>query len=247
MKLYRAENLLDLETVKKSTIAFLGFGSLGSLTASLLAYPWGRIILIDPEKLEADNVERHLLGYSQVGKPKVQGGREWLIDRGVEAKRVLAIASDASKETDALAQASILVVSIDDPESCYKINQLSVNQGIPAVYGGIYPMGTGGQTVILPRPEEECYLCSEKKMGALDYKGKLPTASYGVDPTTLVNSAGKVTAVPALKYSIGAVASDMAAAVMAILSGTAEPEILIHAQTWEGIINVRQGENLNRL
>lgn len=246
MKLFRADNLIDLQTVENTTIAFLGQGSLGSLTTSLLAYPWGRIILIDPDELEDKNVERHLLGYSQIGKFKVEGMREWLVDRGVDPGRIETV-TDMSLELEALKDAGILVVSIDDPESCYKINQFAVNRNIPAIYGGVYPNGTGGQVVIVSKPKDACYLCAEKMTGVLDYKGKSPDGDYGVDPMTLVNSAGKLQAVPALKYSIAAIASDMAFAVMDILNGVAEPQILIHAQTWEGILNVRSGQGLNAL
>lgn len=246
MKLFRAENLIDLSVVGKTTIAIAGAGSLGSLVTSLLAYPWGKIILIDPDKLEDKNVERHLLGYSQLGKYKAQAMAEWLIDRGVDPRRIVAI-TDMRQEMEALKSANIIVVSIDNPAACYEINQLAVNLNIPAVYGGVYPMGTGGQTVVVPTPKEMCYFCAEKQTGVLEYKGKKADGDYGVDPMKLVGDAGTLTAVPALKYAISAIASDMAAAVMDILSGVAEPEILIHAQSWEGILNLRSGKELNAL
>lgn len=243
MKFYRTGNLLPLEVVENTTVAILGLGSLGSLVASLVAYPWKKIILIDPEKLENDNVERHLLGYSSVGRYKVDAMKDWLIDRGLDAKRIETV-TDMSLELEALSHADILIVSIDDPKSCYEVNQVALNSNIPAIYGGIYPMGTGGQTVVIPTPGDFCYLCTEKMLGVFDYKGKDPNGDYGVDPMALVNSVGKLTAVPSLKYSIAAVASDMASSVMDILQGVAEPEILISAQTWEPIVNLRSSKDI---
>lgn len=245
MNLYRTDNLLDLKRLQNTSIAFLGLGSLGSLVTSLLAYPWKKIVLIDPEKLEDSNVERHLLGYSQIGKYKVDGVKEWLVDRNVDPGRVVTI-TDMAKELGALVGVDILVVSIDDPDARYPINQFAVNNNIPAVYGGVYPMGTGGQTVIVPTPREICFYCAEKMLGVLDYQGKAPGGDYGVDPMAL-GKRNKLTAVPALKYSIAAVASDMALAVMDIFNKVAEPQILIHAQVWEDVLNVRPGKNLSQI
>jgi hypothetical protein len=166
-----------------------------------------------------------------------------LVDRGLDPKRIVTI-TDYGQELEALSQAHILIVSIDDPQACYEVNQVAVKRNIPAVYGGVYPRGTGGQVVVVSTPKDFCYLCSENMMGVFDYKGKDPRGDYGVDPMALKNTAGKLTAVPSLKYSIAAVASDMALAVMDIVSGTAEPEILISSQTWEPVINLRTRESV---
>jgi molybdopterin/thiamine biosynthesis adenylyltransferase len=242
MELYRTDNLIDLETLKKHTLALVGQGSLGSLLTSLVAYPWGKIILIDPNKLKIENVERHLLGKSQVGKYKVDAMKEWLVDRGIDPDTIETL-TDMDKEMEVLSQATIIVVSIDVQKPCYMINQLCVNLDIPAIYGGVYPGGNAGQTVIVPHPKEQCYHCSQKMMGALDYKGHSPDGDYGIDPMS-VQDDGVVTAVPALKYSISAVASDMAAGLLDILSGVAVPEVLVQTQSWEDILNIPAGENL---
>ena len=234
--LHRVGNLLDLETVSNTTIAFCGLGSVGSLTASMLSYPWKKIILIDPEKLEDNNVERHLLGYSSVGEYKVEAMKKWFLDRKLVPSQNIITLHDVTKTFDLLREADIIVVSIDDPAPCYEINQFAVSNNIPAVYGGVYPMGSGGQTAVIPNPASTCYLCAEKKMGALEYKGKPQGSGYGVDPMSLVSSSGKISAVPSLKHSITAIAADMAYATLQILKGSAITEIVIYAQEWEDLI-----------
>lgn len=236
--MHRTGNLLDLSALSKTTIAFCGLGSLGSITASLLSYPWKKIILIDPEKLEDSNVERHLLGYSSVGEYKVDAMKKWFLDRRLVPSQNIIALHDISRTFEVLAEADILVVSIDDPQACYGINQFAVTHNIPAVYGGVYPMGSAGQTAVIPNPIHTCYLCAEKKMGALEYKGKPADMDYGVDPMSLISSSGKISAVPSLKHSISTIAGDMTYATLQILKGMANTEIVVYAQEWENVVYI---------
>lgn len=245
MNLHRATGLLDLSVIRTKKIVFLGLGSLGSMAVANLAYPWRSIVLVDPEVLEENNIERHLLGRSELGKPKVEGVRRWLVDRGISAQSVTMHQGYAEDVLDDHTDADLLVVAIDHRSARDDVNAWAVANGIPMVVGGIYSMGTGGHVMAIPAPQQACYRCAEHLMGADQYAGK-PTADYGVDISQLTDDQGDLRAVPALRFAISALASDMVDVALEILTkgGDRASHVLVHAHSWEPVLVLRQGSAL---
>lgn len=233
MKLYRTEGILEINEVAKHTLIFAGLGSLGSMTLSNLAYPWGKIVLVDPENLGLENVERHLLGLSCVGKPKVEGAKNYLIDRGVNPSTIVTYKGPVQDLFDDYKDCTSVVVCNVDNSPRRDINSWCISNNIPAVYGGIYPLGIGGEIDVIPSPGECCYICAQQVVGGNDYKGK-QVADYGIDPSLLIDDQGDAHAVPALKHVVSRTAGYMAKEVMDLLLGNSkkEPSILIVADSW---------------
>lgn len=248
MEFHRIAGILDLSQVRKQKVVFVGFGSLGSLVLSSLAYPWREMVLIDPELLEKNHIERHLLGQSELGQPKVEGGRRWLIDRGLPARIITTHVGDAQEFLDAHTDTDLLIVGVDNRRTRDDVNAWAVEHNISAIYGGIYPKGTGGDVMVIPRPREACGLCAEYRMGNLEYKGK-PTGDYGVNIAELVDARGDLKAVPALRWAVSSIAADMADIALDTLmkGGEVEPHILVHAHHWEPVLVMRPGGALNTL
>src|SRR5437870_11572495 len=64
-------------SLKDKHVAIIGLGSGGSAVADMLARAGvGRLTLVDPDILTEDNLKRHVLDASAVGKPKVLGIQE---------------------------------------------------------------------------------------------------------------------------------------------------------------------------
>ncbi len=233
--LYRADGLIDLEKVQSRTIVFAGLGSLGSGAASALAYPFGRIHLADPDVLAVHNVERHVLGMSDVGRPKVEAMRDYLVNRGLEASLVRTFQGPAQSEAllGDCPDDTIVVASVDGYAARAAINAVCQARNFPVVFGGVYPKGSGGDIAILPQPATTCYLCSGWLTMPV-YSGH-QGRDYGIDPTDVAASATRP-AIPALKAPVLAIAADMAMAVLGIIAGSQQEARLVrHVHDWEAV------------
>lgn len=235
--LHRAEGLLDEERVAETTIVFAGLGSLGSQTAAALPYRFGRTILADPDPLEEANLERHVLGRSALGQPKVNGMAAYLADHGHDPEAITAHPGRAEEVLEDCPPGTLVVVSVDGYEPRATINEICCRRGLPAVFGGVFPKGTGGDITVLPQPAEVCYLCS----GWLTQSGYSGSnhANYDVDPR---QHAGDKPVIPALKAPVMAIAAEMAMAVLELLSD--EPVLprthrMVH--TWESLFACQEG------
>src|SRR2546426_9770975 len=69
-----ARNPKEAERLSHKHLAIVGCGSGGSALAAMAARSGiGRFTLVDPDLLALENVGRHMLSRSHVGRPKVKG------------------------------------------------------------------------------------------------------------------------------------------------------------------------------
>jgi hypothetical protein len=243
MLLHRAGGLLEREAVEAKKLVFLGLGSLGSLTLANLAYPWREIVLVDPETLEPENVERHLLGRRFLGRPKVEGAADYLIDKGVCADSIRVYQDRAQEVLDEHTDADLAIVNIDERGACYHVNTWCFEHNIPALYGGVYPRGTGGEVIVITDARDICYQCAAHKMGRDTYEG-IDVKNYGLEEPKKEDAG-----LPALHFAISSTAADMADFALEILSGGAPPrQVFVRAHsTWEPILKLGSGAELTAL
>ncbi|MFA6512530.1 MAG: ThiF family adenylyltransferase, partial [Patescibacteria group bacterium] len=236
--LYRADGLLDLETVNKQKIVVVGLGSLGSLVMGNLIYPWREIILVDPELLEIDNVERHLLSPHYVGKPKVAGVKDVLVEWGIPAERVIAYHGGVQDILYDHGDASLVIVGVDNRKAKIFIDGWARSNNIPMLVGGVYPKGNGGHVVALPKPADICYACAAHALKEDEYAGK-QNDDYGLSLEQLLDANGNMHKVPSLKAPISTIAADMANMAIRILEGGDVPaHVLYHAIGWETVLTL---------
>jgi hypothetical protein len=75
-------DLAEVQPARGKSVLIAGLGSVGSNLIPLLeAANFEEYRLVDPDTLSIDNIKRHLLGFSKVGLPKVEGVRDYLVDR----------------------------------------------------------------------------------------------------------------------------------------------------------------------
>jgi hypothetical protein len=233
MVLLRAEGLLDEARIRELTVVFAGLGSLGSQTAAALPYGFGSVILADMDTLKTENVERHVLGHSDVGRAKVLAMADYLADRTLNRGRIETYNGRVEDILGECPDNTLVVVSVDGYSARAAINRVCYERNFPAMFGGVYPKGTGGDITVLPRPSEVCYLCGAW-LTLVQTQGTQHT-NYDVDPRA--HSGQVEVPVPALKAPVGAVAMQMAISALELISGEKVPACthrLIH--TWQPVL-----------
>ncbi|KKQ92635.1 MAG: hypothetical protein UT17_C0001G0014 [Candidatus Woesebacteria bacterium GW2011_GWB1_39_10] len=212
MQTFRTHGLLPSEALKK-TVVVLGLGSVGASFVADIPYEFGMLVLVDPGKLKVENVERHPLGKSHLGWNKADAAKDFLVkEKGVPAGRIKAFSQTDKEVLPLFTNADLVVCAIDDKPSCRRVNDWcfehsTPKHNIPAIYGGVYPLGLGGEVIAIPTPREVCYRCAERQRATK----VLPPAhagNYGLNPE-LLGSADSPKAIPALKASITAIVSEM--------------------------------------
>lgn len=244
---YRTEGVLDTTLAKTKRLAFVGAGSLGSEELMQFAYHWGQMIIIDPDVLKINNIERHRLGKSYLGKPKAPSMKHYLTaEFGLPAASILAYVDVAENVLPKIGKIDLVLSSIDNPQANNEIGVWCRENNVPAVYGGIYPKGSALEVITIPAGLPICYRCAELTRSEGAAKTQEEGHDYGINPELVNPSANQPVAVPALRKSVTAAAADMAFEAWRLIfpqaGDKATATILYHAlEDWTDIFLVRQG------
>jgi sulfur-carrier protein adenylyltransferase/sulfurtransferase len=149
------------ERLLKSRVLLLGAGGLGSPAALYLgAAGVGTIGLIDADVVDASNLQRQVLhGSSTVGKPKVESGKQRLLDLNPDVNVVTYQERLTSENIDRVFDDGwdVIVDGLDNFPTRYLVNDASVWKNIPVVHGSIFRFD-GQVTTFKPRVGP-CYRC----------------------------------------------------------------------------------------
>jgi hypothetical protein len=151
-----ARNPEEAERLSRKHVAIIGCGSGGSAIAAMTSRAGvGRFTLVDPDVLALENVGRHMLSRSEAGKPKVLG-----IQRMIEEVNSKAEIEALCGRFEGLAQPPDLLVAATDSFSCQSlVNSYSLQEGIPAVYGGCWGEASVGEILYVVPGKTPCYEC----------------------------------------------------------------------------------------
>lgn len=145
-----------------STVLLVGCGALGSVLADTLVRAGvGKLRLVDRDFLELNNLQRQVL-YDEAdvaaGIPKAIAAAEKLrrINGQVEIEPHVAD-FDAGVAESLAAGADLLLDGTDNFETRFLLNDLSVQRGVPWVYGGC--IGAEGQSMSILPGETACLTC----------------------------------------------------------------------------------------
>jgi molybdopterin/thiamine biosynthesis adenylyltransferase len=160
----RTRAVLDPDLAREQVLLIIGLGSGGSRVAEEAARSGvGRLILIDrpQERLEEHNIARHVLGYSGLGRLKLDAMRERLADINPGCE-VMICSLDVRLETDRLAElvggCTQVNLCTDNEPSKHAVNQVAMAMGRPLVFAGVFDGGIGGE-VGRCMPGSACYAC----------------------------------------------------------------------------------------
>lgn len=160
----RVKSIVNPDMARNETFSFMGVGSGGARAAEEAArFGVGRIILVDRpgETLEEINICRHLLGYKDRGRLKVEALRDHILNIFPECE-VEAMALDVTKDRDRLvevvAQSTQVYSCVDNEASKYAVNEAALRAGVPLIFAGVFDGGCGGEVGRVLR-ESACYGC----------------------------------------------------------------------------------------
>ena len=180
----------------------VGCGALGTVISSALVRAGvGRVRVIDRDFIEYHNLQRQMLFTEQDiadNLPKATAAERHLreANSAVEVEGIVADFSRGNAEK-LVEGADVIVDGLDNFETRFLINDLSLKTGIPWVYGGA--IGSSGMTATFLPGEPPCFRCM---MAAPPLGGSLTCDTAGV-----VNSApwtiGSLQASEALKILLG--------------------------------------------
>ncbi|NQU24481.1 MAG: ThiF family adenylyltransferase [Candidatus Nealsonbacteria bacterium] len=150
--------------LQRETPLIVGAGSGGARVAEeLVRSGISHIILADlpDERLLEHNIIRHPLGYRDLGRLKTEAVRDRLLDINPACQveiHGLDFAEDRELAEHLLRKATQCHSCVDNDKARYAINEMIVENHVPAFFAGVFDGGVGGE-VIRVMPGGPCYAC----------------------------------------------------------------------------------------
>ena len=164
----RIEQLFDVEAFDDLWVLIAGCGSGGGQVALQLAMSGVRkFILADKDKLEVENVIRHVCGLRYLGWRKTAALADTLSDRNpqIEVKVFDGDLMGWPELKDEVERASVVVVGTDNESSRFRLNEVCVATATPFTVGRVFTRGIGGEVYSYRPGTGGCLACLE---GILD-------------------------------------------------------------------------------
>lgn len=181
----RTAGLFETDAVADNTVFVSGLGSMGSLVAIELAKSGvTNFILMDHDRIEVSNVNRHVAGLSDVGRLKTEFMAEAIWERNPYANvethpiRITWDAEDLIRDT--IDRSDLSICLADDQLARQPVNTFSVKLGKPAIFAGAFRRAYGGQ-VLFYRPGGPCYQCFRHTLGESVTDQKIASAARAQD------------------------------------------------------------------
>lgn len=202
-----------------ATVVVVGCGALGSFQAGTLARAGvGTLRVIDRDYVELGNLQRQWLfeeSDAEAGIPKAVAAAR-AIGRINSSITVDAVVDDltSSNASELLAGAAVILDATDNFETRFLINDYSVRERVPWIYGAA--IGSYGITMTIRPGEGACLACV------------YPEPPPGIQPTCETEGI--------LGPAASAVASLQAAAAMRLICGETPAEAITTLDVWSGEI-----------
>jgi len=204
------------QRLRKSTIAIVGLGALGSVSAELLTRAGiGRLILIDRDIVELSNLQRQsLYGEEDIGKPKALAAKEKLnkINSEVEIEifiddlnfkninDIIPLINDSingknnikSNKNNDKNKIDLILDCTDNLETRFLINDFSIRNKIPFIYSSA--VGSKGYVFnVIPNTTAclRCFLKEATQLDTCETAGVLNSITHLI-PSIQVNESIKI-------------------------------------------------------
>jgi molybdopterin/thiamine biosynthesis adenylyltransferase len=184
-----------------ASVLVVGVGALGCAAADVLATAGvGRLVLVDPDRVERSNLHRQLLHRAaDLGRPKVESAAAALHAR----HPTLAIDAvharfDAGNAATLVRGQACVIDATDGIATKFLINDLVVALGIPLVHGGI--LRFQGQLMTILPGASACYRCL---FGAPPEEGSVPSCQEAGVLGSLAGTIGALQAAEAIRIVTG--------------------------------------------
>lgn len=178
----------------EKTVLLVGLGSGGSTIAKYLGCTGiGRFILVDDEQLEIPNLIRHEGSIDDLGKSKTE-----ICKSIIESHNPFSVVEpynfDATKDVDKLEklipEANLIIGSSGSVKVNNLLNKFSIEQRLPAVYGGVYERASGAYVLAVKPYETACFNCLFGITSQSYSVDKEAAQSYGLSEDSLHQQQG---------------------------------------------------------
>lgn len=158
----RSHGILESSLLEERKVAVVGLGSGGSQVVIELAKAGvGKFILVDFDRIELHNIVRHVCGLSDLGRLKTNVMRDRILDKNPFAE-VEIYNTNINNLEDArkiLTGSDIIIAATDNIRSRLNINTLSLELGIPTLYGKCAVRAAGGEVLRVRPKVGPCFSC----------------------------------------------------------------------------------------
>jgi molybdopterin/thiamine biosynthesis adenylyltransferase len=167
------------EKLVKSRAVVIGCGALGShIAAFLVRAGLGEVTVIDRDFIEEHNLQRQVLFDEEDIKdrlPKAVAAERRLkkVNSNVKVRGIVAD-TNATNIEKFCREADVILDGLDNAETRYLINDVSLKLGIPWVYGGA--IAANGMTMTIVPGETPCFRCISPPELTLDAAETCETA-----------------------------------------------------------------------
>jgi adenylyltransferase/sulfurtransferase len=178
----------DIKRIRNTRVAVVGAGGLGSPTLRLLtSVGFGRIRIVDCDKVELSNVQRqNIYNTEDIGKPKAITAAENLARLNPEVEfEPVAVGLDDNNAFELVRGADLAVDGLDSFRARRALNKATLRLQIPYVFAGAVEYFANLSTFI--PGHTPCFACV---MGNARDNPKNTAAVRGVDPCLLSVAAG---------------------------------------------------------
>ncbi len=189
--------------LSQSTALICGCGALGSVIANTLARSGvGRLRIVDRDFLELNNLQRQVL-YDEAdvaeGVPKAIAAERRLrqINSAIDIE---AVVTDISHQNilSLIDGVDVIVDGTDNFETRFLLNDVSLREGVPWIYGGC--IGAEGQQMTILPGETACLRCLHPEAPP---PGTTPTCDSAGILSTIINVIASMEANEAIKILSG--------------------------------------------
>ena len=227
----RRSGILESTILQDKTVLFIGLGTGGAHAAIELAKSGvGHFILVDRDRLSVGNVVRHPGGISQVGRFKVNVVRDLIREKNPEAQvSTYPVALEYENQDvirELVKQAHVVVCGTDGRSSKLMVNQLCVDAGVVAVYGGAFRRAYGGQVLRVRPKKSPCHQCF---VAAMPDEASDVEVSTSSDADAIAYSDQPVAVEPGLSLDVLPIANMVAKlALLELLAGEQSALNVLH-------------------
>ena len=158
----RSRGILESSLLEDRKVAVVGLGSGGSHVVIELAKAGvGKFVLVDFDRIELHNIIRHICGLSDLGRLKTNVMRDRILDKNPFAE-VEIHNTNINNLDDArkiLKGSDVIIAATDNIRSRLNINTLSIELGIPTLYGKCAVRAAGGEVLRVRPKVGPCFSC----------------------------------------------------------------------------------------
>lgn len=156
-----SQGILEPGLLEDRKVAVVGLGSGGShVVMELVKSGVGKFVLVDYDRIELQNVIRHVCGLSDLGRLKTNAMRDRILEKNpfAEAEIYNSDVNNLKEAREIFQGCDIIIAATDNIRSRFNINNLSLELGIVSLYGACSVRAAGGQVVHVRPKDGPCLL-----------------------------------------------------------------------------------------